>query len=129
MNKGNYREPEDPGALVAWAWGVSRMIDRFASDPDIDEDKVGLEGHSRFGKATLVAAAYDDRIVAAFPSCGGSLGTSWARRHYGESLDFVSSSTSEYHWVNGRIMTYAGPITPGVTFPLRVHIWMLTSIQ
>jgi len=121
VNKGNFREPEDPGALVAWAWGVSRMIDRFASDPDIDEDKVGLEGHSRFGKATLVAAAYDDRIVAAFPSCGGSLGTSWARRHYGESLDFVSSSTSEYHWVNGRIMTYAGPITPGVTFPRRVQ--------
>jgi len=121
VNKGNYRQPEDPGALVAWAWGVSRMIDRFASDPDIDEDKVGLEGHSRYGKATLVAAAYDDRIVAAFPSCGGSLGTSWARRAYGETLDFVTSSTSEYHWVNGKIMNYAGPITPGVTFPRKVQ--------
>ena len=43
-----------PVRLVAWAWGVSRMIDRFASDPDLDEDKVGVEGHSSYGKATLV---------------------------------------------------------------------------
>ena len=111
-NQGAWRQPDDPGALVAWAWGVSRLIDYFETDPDIDGDKVGVEGHSRNGKATLVTAAYDDRVVAAYPSCGGALGTSWARRAYGETLDFVSSSTSEYHWVNGNIMKYAGPIKP-----------------
>ncbi|HWR13373.1 MAG TPA: hypothetical protein VN577_00990 [Terriglobales bacterium] len=111
-NQGNWRKPDDPGALVAWAWGVSRLIDYFETDPDIDGDKVGVEGHSRNGKATLVAAAYDQRVVAAYPSCGGSLGTSWARRAYGETLDFVSSSSSEYHWVTGNIMKYAGPINP-----------------
>ncbi|MCV4601029.1 hypothetical protein OFC63_33920, partial [Escherichia coli] len=63
INKGNWRKPEDPGALVAWAWGVSRLIDRFATDPDLDAEKVGVEGHSRYGKSALVAAAYDDRIV------------------------------------------------------------------
>lgn len=111
-NQGAWRKPDDPGALVAWAWGVSRLIDYFETDPDIDGDKVGVEGHSRYGKATLVTAAYDDRVVAAYPSCGGSLGTSWARRAYGETLDFVSASTSEYHWVTGNIMKYAGPINP-----------------
>ncbi len=122
INQGNWRSPDDPGALVIWAWGVSRLIDYFAIDPDINEDKVGVEGHSRFGKATLVAAAYDDRIVAAFPSCGGALGTSWARRAYGETLEFVASSTSEYHWVNGNIMNYGGPLVPGQFWPRKVEL-------
>jgi hypothetical protein len=72
INQGNWRKPTDPGALVAWAWGISRTIDEFALDPDPqgpDADKVAVEGHSRNGKATLVTAAYDDRVVAALPSC------------------------------------------------------------
>jgi hypothetical protein len=127
-NHGSWRTPTDPGALVEWAWGISRFIDYLesSSDPDVDADKIGVEGHSRYGKATMVAAAYDDRIVAALPSCGGALGTEPARRAYGETLDFVTSSTSEYHWVNGRSMTYAGPIhpydgDPAHTFPRKVQ--------
>jgi hypothetical protein len=126
-NHGNWRSPTDPGALVSWGWGISRFLDRLVSsnDPDVNGDKVGVEGHSRYGKATLVTAAYDDRIVAAFPSCGGALGTAPARRAYGETLDFVSSSTSEYHWIAGNAMSYAGPITPydgnpADTFPRKV---------
>lgn len=126
-NLGNWRNPTDAGALVEWAWGISRFIDYLvaSNDPDVDGDKIGLEGHSRYGKATMVAAAYDDRIVAALPSCGGALGTAPARRAYGETLDFVTSSTSEYHWVNGNSMTYAGPIipydgNPAHTFPRKV---------
>lgn len=126
-NHGNWRSPTDAGALVEWAWGISRFLDYLeaSNDPDVDGDKIGVEGHSRYGKATMVAAAYDDRIVAALPSCGGALGTEPARRVYGETLDFVTSSTSEYHWVNGNSMTYAGPIVPydgdpAHTFPRKV---------
>ena len=126
-NQGNWRNPTDAGALVEWAWGISRFIDYLdaSNDPDVDGDKLGVEGHSRYGKATMVAAAYDDRIVAALPSCGGALGTEPARRVYGETLDFVTSSTSEYHWVNGNSMTFAGPVTPydgnpAHTFPRKV---------
>jgi hypothetical protein len=122
VNKGNWRKPDDPGSLVAWAWGVSRLVDRFATDPDFDADKVGVEGHSRYGKATLVTAAYDDRIVVAWPSDGGALGTALARRHYGETLEFVSSSTSEYHWVNGNIMKYGGRLNPATQFPRRLEL-------
>jgi hypothetical protein len=122
MNKGNWRRPHDPGALVVWGWGVSRLIDYFATDPDFDADKVAVEGHSRFGKATLVTAAYDDRVVVAWPSDSGALGTALARRAYGESLDFVSSSTSEYHWLNGASMTYAGRLHPDSLFPRRVEL-------
>jgi hypothetical protein len=101
---------------------VSRLIDRFASDPDIDEDKVGVEGHSRYGKATLVTAAYDDRVVVAWPSDAGALGTAMARRTYGETLEFVSTATNEYHWVNGNIMRYNGQLYPESFFPRRVEL-------
>ena len=108
---------------MAWAWGISRTIDYFETiDTEIDGDKVGVAGHSRFGKATLVAAAYDQRIVAAYPSCGGALGTSWARRAYGETLEFVASATNEYHWVNGNIMNYMGPLVPGTFWPRKVEL-------
>jgi hypothetical protein len=110
INQGNWRKPTDPGALVAWAWGISRTIDEFALDPDPqgpDADKVAVEGHSRNGKATLVTAAYDDRVVAALPSCGGEGGTSWLRRSFGESVESIVGS-SEYHWMDGYLMNYAG---------------------
>ena len=121
MNKGNWRKPSDPGTLVAWGWGVSRLIDAFQNDPDFDGDKVAVEGHSRYGKATLVTAAYDDRVVVAWPSDAGAMGTAMMRRTYGESLDFVASSTSEYHWLAGNAMTYAGAISPEAVFPRRVE--------
>jgi hypothetical protein len=122
VNKGNWRKPDDPGSLVAWGWGVSRLIDRFATDPDLDGDKVGVEGHSRFGKATLVTAAYDDRVVIAWPSDAGALGTAMARRHYGETLEFVSTSSSEYHWVNGNIMKFCGELIPGQFMPRKLEL-------
>jgi hypothetical protein len=121
MNKGNWRKPEDPGALVAWGWGVSRLIDAFGNDPDIDEDRVGVQGHSRYGKGALVAAAYDDRIAVAWPSSSGALGMVMARRHYGESLEFVGSSSSEYHWVSGNLMKFGGPLNWGGYIPRNVE--------
>jgi hypothetical protein len=111
VNQGNWRKPTDPGALVSWAWGISRMIDEFALDPDPigpDTDKVAVEGHSRDGKATLVTAAYDDRVVAALPSCGGAGGTALLRRHFGENIESIIGN-GEYYWLAGNLMNYAGP--------------------
>ncbi len=122
MNKGEWRKPEDPGALVAWGWGVSRLIDYFETDPDFDADAVGVEGHSRYGKATLVTAAYDDRVVVAWPSDSGAMGTAVMRRHWGQALENVASSSSEYHWVNGNIMNYGGPLEPGGYIPRKVEL-------
>ena len=121
-NQGNWRDPNDPGSLVAWGWGVSRLVDYFENDPDLDADKVAVEGHSRYGKATLVTAAYDERIVVAWPSDAGAMGTAMMRRHYGETLEFVSSSSSEYHWVNGYIMNYGGRLYPDQQFPRRLEL-------
>jgi hypothetical protein len=108
VNKGQWRKPLDWGTLVAWSWGVSRLIDYFESDASlVDVSKVAVTGHSRYGKATLVAMAYDRRIATAFPSSSGSMGVTQSRRHWGENLE-NSIAESSYHWLAGNAMTYAG---------------------
>ncbi|MGA3018566.1 MAG: hypothetical protein ABSF62_15700 [Bryobacteraceae bacterium] len=109
---GAWREPTDPATLVEWAWGISRFIDFLAAggDPDPigpDPDKFAAEGHSRDGKATLVSMAYDNRIVAGLPSCGGEGGTSWIRRSLGETIESIVGN-GEYYWMAGYLMNYAG---------------------
>jgi hypothetical protein len=121
VNKGHWRRPGDWGALAAWSWGISRLIDYFGTDPEVDATRIGVHGHSRFGKATLVAAAYDERVAAAYPSSAGALGTSWARRAWGETLELVCGADTEYHWVAGNIMRYAGELNPGTYWPRKVE--------
>jgi hypothetical protein len=108
-NKGQSRKADDWGALRAWAWGASRALDYFETDPAVDAKQVGLEGHSRFGKATLVAMAYDQRFAIAFVSSSGAGGASLFRRDYGEIVENLAGS-GEYHWMAGNFLKYAGPL-------------------
>jgi len=109
-NKGQPRKADDWGALRAWAWGASRALDYFETDKSVDARQVGLEGHSRYGKATLVAMAYDQRFVIAYVSSSGAGGASLFRRDYGEIVENVAGS-GEYHWMAGNFLKYAGPLT------------------
>jgi hypothetical protein len=122
VNRGRWRHPLDWGTLAAWSWGISRLIDWFGTYPEVDASRIAVQGHSRYGKATLVAAAYDRRIAAAFPSSAGALGTSWARRAWGETLELVCGADTEYHWACGNIMRYAGPLRRGAYWPRRVEL-------
>ena len=109
-NKGQPRKADDWGALRAWAWGASRALDYFESDKAVDAKRVGVEGHSRYGKATIVAMAYDQRFAIAFVSSSGAGGAKLHRRNWGELVENVAGS-SEYHWMAGNYMKYAGPLT------------------
>lgn len=110
VNKGQPRKLDDWGALRAWAWGASRAIDYFETDKSVDAKQIGLEGHSRYGKATLVTMAYDPRLAIAFVSSSGAGGAKLHRRNYGELVENVAAS-SEYHWMAGNYLKYAGPLT------------------
>ena len=73
-NKGQPRKADDWGALRAWAWGASRALDYFESDKAVDAKQVGIEGLSRYGKAAIVAMAYDERFAIGFIGSSGEGG-------------------------------------------------------
>jgi hypothetical protein len=107
-NKGQPRSPEDWGALRAWAWGVSRLIDYFETHPDVGVDpaQVCITGVSRYGKAALVATAFETRIAAGFVASSGAGGAKLFRRNFGELLENVAGG-GEYHWMAGNFIKYA----------------------
>lgn len=61
----------DWGILAAWAWGASRIADYLSTDPAIDKRNLIVTGASRYGKAAMIAAAFDDRLGAAPVVTGG----------------------------------------------------------
>jgi hypothetical protein len=109
VNKGQPRDVDDWGVLKAWAWGASRALDYFETVPEIDAGRVALEGLSRYGKATLVAMAYDERFAIGFPGSSGEGGASLFRRDNGEIVENLAG-TGEYHWMAGNFLKYAGPL-------------------
>lgn len=119
VNKGQPRKPDDWGSLRAWAWGASRALDYFETDKAVDATRVGIEGHSRYGKATAVTMAYDSRFAVAFVSSSGEGGVKLHRRNAGEIVENVAGS-GEYHWMAGNFLKYAGPLTWG-DMPVDAH--------
>jgi len=109
-NRGEPRRPDDWGALRAWAWGASRLMDWFGTNPAVDETRVAIEGHSRYGKAAVVTLAFDPRFLAAYVSSSGAGGLSLYRRNYGEIVENLTGS-GEYHWMAGNFLKYGGPLT------------------
>jgi len=80
-NKGKNRTPDQWGSLRAWAWGASRAIDYYETDPDVDASRLGIEGLSRYGKAAVVAMAYEPRFAIGFIGSSGAGGTKLLRRN------------------------------------------------
>lgn len=64
-----------PGTIMAWAWSYSRMLDCLQTVTEIDAHRVAITGHSRNGKAALLAAALDERFALIIPSQAGCGGT------------------------------------------------------
>lgn len=119
VNKGQPRKLDDWGSLRAWAWGASRAVDYFESNPDVDEKRIGIEGLSRYGKAAIVAMAYEPQISIGFIGSSGAGGAKILRRVFGEQVENLASS-GEYHWFAPNFIKYAGPLTP-MDLPADAH--------
>ena len=109
-NHGAPRKLDQWGALRAWAWGASRALDYFETDHAVNAKQVGIEGHSRYGKAALVAMAYDKRFAIGYISSSGEAGAKLYRRNWGEQIGNIAG-TGEYHWMAGNFIKYDGPLT------------------
>ncbi|GAB2551518.1 glucuronyl esterase domain-containing protein [Spirosoma aerophilum] len=125
VNKGQPRKPDDWGALRAWAWGASRALDYLETEPQVNAKQVGVEGVSRYGKAALVAMAFDQRFAMGLIGSSGKGGTTLQRRIFGEAVESLAGS-GEYHWMAGNYLRYAaaeassGPKT-GCDLPIDSH--------
>ena len=87
-------------------------MDYFETDKAVDAKQVGVEGHSRYGKAALVAMALDQRFAIAYVSSSGEGGAKLHRRNFGELVENVAGS-GEYHWMAGNFLKYAGQLNWG----------------
>lgn len=101
------RERHDWGALRAWGWGASKLRELLANDPRIDGRRISLAGHSRFGKAVLVASAFDHAFADALVSSSGAGGAKLMRRDFGEHWNNMAGSYA-FHWYTPHVMEYAG---------------------
>ena len=120
------------GTIIAWAWGVSRIIDALEKTPEagIDVHHLAMTGCSRWGKGTLAVGAFDERIALTIPQESGSGGASlWrvgAQVNKQKGKQFVqglSSAGTEGKWMISSFKNYDGKEN---TLPFDQH--MLVSM-
>lgn len=99
---------DDPawGAIGAWAWGLSRLLDLAALVDGVDAARATALGHSRLGKAALWAAAQDERFAAVVSNDSGCAGASLFRHPGGEDIAAITRVFP--HWLVSSFAAYAG---------------------
>ncbi len=100
----------DWGILAAWAWGASRVADYLEKDPAIDTKILTITGASRNGKSSMIAAAFDERLIGAPVVTGG--GGMGAYRFLGprrsETLDIME--TKYPNWFSPNLHQFRGHV-------------------
>lgn len=96
------------GAIAAWAWGYHRCVDVLLALEGIDSRAVAAVGHSRGGKAALLAGATDERIAVTAPNdsgCGGAGSYKWQGP---QSETMTDTHRAIPYWFGSKLWEYLG---------------------
>ncbi|ODP38869.1 pectate lyase [Sphingomonas turrisvirgatae] len=113
------RRPDEWGAIGAWSWGLSRILDWLQADPGVDGGKIALSGASRLGKTALWAAAQDPRFALVMPVISGESGAAISRRDFGETIADIASPSRFHYWFAPRYFSYAADVA---NLPVDAHM-------
>jgi hypothetical protein len=111
--------PDEWGAISAWAWGLSRAMDYFETDNNINAKKIIVTGASRLGKTALWAGASDQRFAMVIASISGEGGAALSRRNYGETIAHI---TDEHRYFYQFATNYRGYRHKVDQLPMDAHM-------
>ena len=103
----------DWGDLAAWAWGMSRCVDYLEGQPFADKSRIIGIGHSRLGKAALIAGAFDDRFALTAPAgsgCGGTGAYRFNGKDRGGKEGLEEATKSFPQWFGPRLVEFSGQV-------------------
>src|SRR5437763_10803261 len=94
--------------MAAWAWGYHRAVDFLVTLRSVDKDRIAVTGHSRGGKAALLAGAIDARVALTAPNCSGCGGAGCFRFRGPQSERLADILQSFPGWFTPRLRDFIG---------------------
>lgn len=100
----------DGGRIAAWAWGFHRVVDYLHTLDVVDRERIAVTGHSRGGKAALLAGAIDERIALTAPNNSGCGGAGCFRLQGRGSEDIAAITKTFPYWFHERFRGFVGRV-------------------
>lgn len=100
----------DWSTVTAWAWGFHRTVDFLLTQPFVDKKRIAITGHSRGGKAALLAGALDERIALTAPN-GSGCGGAGCYRVLGPKSEDIGAILNRFaYWFHPRFKEFVGHV-------------------